>query len=320
MNFRKFVAGILSRVLGSGPTKLHGDEYAFILKARGNPYWQTMAEGIRDTAKARGIKAVIYLGEQDSDAEGFIAHCMTAIQRKPKVMVMAAVNPDVAVQCLKQATAAGIIVADIDGNISVEDAQKAGIKLAFSVGSDNFLIGQEAAEFAANLLKNSKSKVFVLEGAAENMPNQQRIDGFRAKLRELVPNADVVASISAEWDQLKAKNTTADILQKNPDIEVIYAVNDTMALGAAEAVRNSGKSEKVKIIGVDATAEARKAILEGHMTASVAQLSYLMGLRATELAIEAAQKPPAGLTEVIQTPLMTKESIASEKDPLNPRQ
>ena len=307
---------VLMAALPSVASAAQQDEYVFILKAKGNPYWTAMADGIKETAKAKGIKATVYQTETDRDAEGEITTCMTAIQRKPKVLVMAAVNPSVAVQCFKQASAVGIMVADVDANISVEDAQKAGIKLAFSAGSDNFLIGQEAGKFSAKLLNIPKPKIFILEGAVGNIPGKKRVDGFRTKFQELAPNVEIVASISAEWDRLKAMNMTTDLLQRQPDIDLIYAANDTMALGAAEAVRNSGKGTGIKIIGVDGTGDARKAILDGRLTASVAQLPYLMGMRATELAIEAAQQSKTGLTEIIPTPVLTKESITAKTDPL----
>ena len=53
-------------------------------------------------------------------------------------------------------------------------------------------------------------------------------------MKEVLPKAIIVASISAEFDRLKAMNIALDVLQRQPDLDIIYAANDTMALGAAK--------------------------------------------------------------------------------------
>ncbi|MGE4351672.1 MAG: substrate-binding domain-containing protein [Bdellovibrionales bacterium] len=292
------------------------DGYVFLLKGRGNPYWTAMAEGIKDTAKEKGITPSIYFTETDRAAEEDLNTCMTMIQTKPKIIVMAATTPNIAIQCFKQATKEKIVVADIDANISIADARKAGVKMAFSVGSDNFLIGQNAAEYAKKTVAKHDPSVFVLEGAVGNIAGKKRADGFTSKLKEIMPAAKIVGSVSAEWDRLKALNTVTDLLQRQPNLDIIYAANDTMALGAVEAVCNAGKAQQIKIIGVDGTIDARKAVMNGRLTATVAQLPYLMGKRAVELALESAQGDVTEKMEIMQTPILTKEMLVSNKDPM----
>jgi len=291
------------------------DEYIFILGARGNPYWTAMADAINETAKAKNIKAIVYQTESDRDAEGELNICQTAIQRKPKVLVMQAINASIGIECFKQATSAGIIVADVDAHLTVDEAEKAGIHLAYTVGSDNFLIGQEAAKFVGGIVGKTDPKIFILEGSAGSITSQKRVDGFSTRIKSMMPSAKIVASISAEWDRLKAINTTADILQRQPDIDIIYAANDMMALGAAEAVHNANKTS-IKIIGVDGTADARKAVLDGRLTATVAQLPYLMGIRTTELAIAVTQQQKINQVEITPTPVLTSEYLKSGNAPL----
>ncbi len=209
-----------------------------------------------------------------------------------------------------------IVFADVDGSFSVADAAKAKLKLAFSVGSDNYIIGQEAAKYAAGIAGKPDPKIFILEGTVGAVQGRKRVDGFKDRLKELVPQANIVASITADFDRLKAMNSTLDLLQREPSLDLIYAANDTMALGAAEAVRNLGHEKKIKIIGVDGTVDARKAIVDGRMTASVAQLPYLMGMRAVDLIIEATERKKTGLSETTATPVLTKELIKTNKDPL----
>lgn len=303
-------------IIPLGKSYAEDNSYAFILVARGNSYWTAMADGIQDAAMKKGINAIIYNTEGSTDAEQQLNICQTAIQSHPKAIVMAAINPSVATQCFKAAQAAGIIAADIDGSFSVADAQKAGVNLAFSVGSDNYVIGQEAAKYVASIAGKPDPKIFVLEGTVGSVQARKRADGFKDRIKELMPKADIVASITADFDRMKAMNTALDVLQRQPNLDIIYAANDTMALGAAEAARNLHRDTQIKIIGVDGTADGRKAILEGRMTASVAQLPYLVGSRSVDLVTNAVTSHKTGVSVTTETPVLTKDLITANKDPL----
>jgi D-allose transport system substrate-binding protein len=291
-------------------------DYVFILAAHDNPYWNTLGEGIKDAAKTKGITPIIYMAQNGQDAEGELNICLTAVLRKPKIIVMGSLNANVGIQCFKEAAEQGIIVADIDATVSVAEAEKAGIKLAFSVGSDNYSVGQEAAKYVKRIASKPDPKILILEGIAGSVPGQKRVMGFQKEIQQRMPKANIVASISASWDRLKAMNIALDLLQRQPDLDIIYAANDTMALGAAEAVRNLGREKQIKIIGVDGTSDARKAIMENRITASVAQLPYLMGMRSVELAIDAVTNHTTGKSEITATPVLTKDLLEANKDPV----
>ena len=320
MSFKKNLTLILALILATGfPMAMANaadGEYVFITAGHDNPYWTTLGEGIKDGAKAKGVTAIVYEAKDNRDVEGELNLCLTALLRKPKIVVMGSLNASIAIQCFKKAAQEGIMVADIDATLSVAEAEKAGIKLAFSIGSDNTLVGEEAAKYVAAIAAKPDPKIFVLEGLAGSIPGQKRVTGFKAKIQTLLPRASIVASLAADWDRLKAMTMTLDLLQRQPDIDIIYAANDTMALGATEAVRNLHRDMQIKIIGVDGTEDARKAVREGRLTASVAQLPYLMGLRSVDLAIEATAAHTTGRTETTATPVLTKELIEANKDPI----
>lgn len=308
-------AFLIFALLLATPAHAADGEYIFILKARGNPYWNAMVQGIQDTAKEKNINASVHQISTDSAAEEQLNLCQALIEKQPKVLAVSAVTPAVGIQCMKAAQAKGIVVADMDSNISVEEAKKNGIKLAYTVGSDNLTIGREAAKYAAPLLKKG-DEVAVLEGAAGSVPGNRRRDGFKKELKKLRPDAKIVASVSADWDRLKAGSVTTDLLTRNPGLDLIYACNDMMGLGAAEAIRTAGKEGRIKVIAVDGTADARKAVLAGRMEATVAQLPYLVGKRAVELAIAAVKNKTTGVTKTVATPILTKTVIQADKDPL----
>jgi D-allose transport system substrate-binding protein len=291
------------------------DEYVFILRAKGNPYWSAVAQGITETAHEKGIQAIVYQGQSETSAEEQLDLCSTAIQRKPKFLAITAATVSVGIECLRKAQAQGIKIAEMDSTIPAEEAEKQGVKLLFSVGSDSFIIGKKAAQYALSLIGNGESQILVLEGAVGSPAGTLRANGFKEELQATAPQAKIVSSISAEWDRMKAMNITTDILQRFPALKLVYAANDLMALGAVQALKTQGKLAQVQVIGVDGTQDARRAILAGEMTATIAQLPYLIGKRAVELGAEVAAGRPVPAREVTDTPILTKALLLSNTDP-----
>lgn len=190
----------------------------------------------------------------------------------------------------------GILLGDVDATLPPDALNGTGLALQFAVGSDNFEVGRRGAEFLAEELKQRSPKVFVLEGPVGGTVARQRREGFTSRFRELRPDAEIVGSIAADWDRLKAFQFTSDILQRFPNLDAVFAANDTMALGAVEAVRAGRKT--VTVLGVDGISEAREQINQGKLRATVAQLPYLIGKRVVELAVH----PEPGTREIVPNP------------------
>jgi ABC-type sugar transport system substrate-binding protein len=219
---------------------------------------------------------------------------------------MGAIKIQVGIQCLKKASDAGIRVAGMDSTLPIEDARRGGVELSFAVGSDNYKIGESAAEYAATLLDGKSTEVLVIEGAVGSSAGVLRAKGFKEKLHKLAPQAIVVNSLSGEWDRLRAMNITSDTIQRNPHLGIVFAANDPMALGAVEALKSMNKLEQVAVIGVDGIADARKSIAAGELRATVAQLPYLVGKRTVELAIDVLHGKKVQQNETTETPVLTK--------------
>jgi ABC-type sugar transport system substrate-binding protein len=156
----------------------------------------------------------------------------------------------------------------------------------------------------------------VIEGLSGNVTGQKRATGFAARLAELAPGLEIVASLPGDWDRGKAASITNDILIRNPDLVGIFAANDGMALGAVESVFAAGKGDQVIIIGVDGNSDAVKSIKAGRLSASVAQLPYLVGKQAVEnvqMAL-AGKEVPADIQ--VPTLVLTQEVMEANTEPM----
>jgi len=257
-------------------TETRDADMAVLIKSLTNPYWKTFHDGLLDTSQLLGRDVYIQGLTAEDQSEVQLNQCENALLRNPKVMLFSAVNSVNLLPCLQKAHARGIVLVDLDGNVDEKIADSAGIKVAFSVASNNYELGVKAAEY----LSDTSGKVLIIEGLSGSEPGLLRVNGFKDNLSD---NLEVVASLPGDWDRLKAANITNDVLTRNPDLKIVYAVNDLMALGAAETLRSRGRDDVI-VIGIDGIADAVKAINEGRMTASVAQLPYLIAKQGLEKA------------------------------------
>jgi len=291
--------------------------YGVLLKTLSNPFWGAMEQGVRDGAKAADVEYFMQAVESDQAAEPQLNTCNTMLERKPKVMITAAINSTILLPCLKRANELGMPVVDLDANLDHAIAEKAGVKIAFTIGSDNVAAGKQGADWLVGKLgKDAKGAVLVIEGLSGNITGQKRANGFKEALAAAAPGLKVAASLPGDWDRQKAANITNDILTRNPDLIAIFCANDGMALGAVESVFAAGKGGKVTIIGVDGNSDAVKSIKAGRLDASVAQLPYLVGKQAVETAKKVLAGTKAAEYTYVPTLVLTKKVLEDGKEPM----
>jgi len=312
----KLGAAALAALVAAAPAHAEG-EYGILMKTLANPFWGAMGEGVEAGAQEAGVEYFMQAVESDQAAESQLNVCNTMLERSPVAMITAAINSTNLLPCLSRAQDEGIAVVDLDGNLDPAILQAEGIDITFSIGSDNVLAGAQGAEYMVEQLgADATGPVLVIEGLSGNITGEKRASGFADRLAELAPGLEIVASLPGDWDRGKAANITNDILTRNPDLMGIFAANDGMALGAVESVFAAGKGGEVVIIGVDGNSDAVKSISDGRLTASVAQLPYLVGKQAVEnvkVAVEGGDVPDQ---IIVPTLVLTKEVMDAGTEPL----
>ncbi len=290
--------------------------YGALMKTLANPFWGAMEKGVDAGAQEVGVDLFMQAVESDQAAEPQLNTCNTMLEKKPAVMITAAISSTNLLPCLKRANELKIPVVDLDGNLDPEITKKAGVDVAFHIGSDNQAAGGKAADYLASVLgKDAKGSVLVIEGLSGNITGAKRTHGFADELKTAAPGLSIVASLPGDWDSLKAANITNDTLQRYPDLAAIFCANDDMALGAVEAARAAGK-EKLVVIGVDGNVNAVKSINAGRLNASVAQLPYLVGKQAVETAKKVLAGEKVADFTYVPTLVLTKATLDAKSDPL----
>ena len=252
---------------------------AVIVKSVTSDYWKTVGAGVEAAMKADpSIKASFLGPNEETDIEGQIRIIESQISAKVDALAVAPSQADQVQPTLEKAVAAGIPVILVD-----TDLANFSKKSAF-VGTDNKLGGQLGGEFIAKALK-AGDEVAIIRGAAGDPVHNLREQGAKEAMEKA--GLKVIAIQPADSDRAKGQTVAENLLTANPNLKGIFATNDEMALGAANAAKSAGKT--LVIVGFDATNDALKAIEDGSMSGSVAQFPTKIGELGTLTAAKVAR-------------------------------
>lgn len=312
---KRLIVCLLVGIILGFPFIAQGAYVTAILKTLANPFWVAMQQGLLDEAIKQGISIEILAVPTEQDLEAQLNLCETALLRGPAVLLVSPITSLNLLPCLLKAVELKIPIIDLDGNLPLQETIQRGIPLVSQIASNNYQAGQMAAEYMIQQL-GGQGKVIAIEGISGNITGMTRVEGFINTIKEKAPGIQVVGRFAGDWDRLKAATITADVLTAHPDLRGIYCANDTMALGAVEAVIAAGKAGQVVVIGTDGIKDARDAIIAGRLSATVAQLPYLMGVMAVQTAVKVLAGEQVPLRQDVPLLLLTKQVLEEGTEPL----
>ncbi len=261
---------------------------AIILKTLANPFWVAMKEGIEKEAAALNVKVDIFAVDSEDDVQGQLKKFEDAVAQKTYDAIgFAPISPVSLIPAIVQANEAGLPVVNIDEKVNMEELKNAGGSIVAFVTTDNKQVGEKGATYLSEVIGNA-GEVAIIEGKAGNTSGENRRDGAKAFF-DTQSGIKVVASQPADWDRVKALDVAANIIQKNPNIKGFYCCNDTMALGAVQAVQNAGLEGKVFVVGTDGVPEAVQAVQDGTLLATVAQDPAKVGATSLQILVDSVK-------------------------------
>ncbi len=239
-----------------------------------NPFFKVIGDNITEEASKHGYDALIV--SADSDVARQSNQVKDFIVKKVSAIILSPADSKGIVPVIQEANAAGIPVFTVD-----VPCQEAGVKIVTQVATDNLGGGREAANAMIEALKGQGGKIGVLD-LKQVESCILRVKGFKEVLAEHNATAAAKIEIVSELDGGGAKDkgykAAEDMLQANPDLIGIFAINDPSALGARGALEKAGRAEKVVIIGFDGQPEGKQAIRDGKIYADPIQFPEKMGI------------------------------------------
>ncbi len=291
-----FVAG-LSWACNRGDGAGDAPSVALVLKTLNSPFFIELEAGARQAADSLGIELVVQAPDREIDVERQMQIIENLLQTGIDVLTLTPSGSREIVSAIAEANQAGVPVVIVDTRADAQALAEAEATIATFIGSDNVDGGRIAGRFVAEAL-GGQGRVAVVEGIPGHETGDSRLRGFREVIAEH-PGISIVASQTANWERDQAFNVTQNMLQSHSDLQAIFAANDMMALGAVEAIAAAGRTGDVLVVGFDALDEARQAIGEGRMAATIAQHPRDMG----RLAIESAWSILQGDTVPAEQPV-----------------
>lgn len=282
---------------------------ALVMKTSNNPFFIEMQKGAEEEAKKLGVNLTVQSAEREVDVEKQMQIVENLIQTKVAALCVTPSGSREIVPAIEKANSAGIPVLIIDTRVDAKALSESKGKIATFIGSDNYEGGKLAGEYMVKRL-GGRGKVAVLEGIPGHETGDSRLRGFRDAIKA-TPEVEIVASQTANWERDQGFNVFQNILQSRPDVQAVFACSDLMALGAVEAIAAAKKTGQITVVGFDASSEARNAIQQGSMDATVAQSPAMMGALAVENAYRLIKGEQIKDEFVVPIKLITKENAGA---------
>lgn len=245
-----------------------------VLSTLNNPFFVNMKDGAEKEAEKLGYDLVVLDSQNDPAKER--ANVEDLVQLGVIALLINPTDSDAVVKTVEVANKSNIPVITLD-------RQANGGKITSHIASDNIKGGEMAAEYVLDKFKDEKGPINVVEiqGIPGASATRDRGEGFH-NIMDKNDKFNFISIQAADFDRQKGLQVMKNIIQANPNIQVVFAHNDEMALGAVKAIKASGINALV--IGFDGNDDAKDSIDANEMTATIAQQPDLIGALGVELA------------------------------------
>lgn len=227
------------------------------------------------------------------------------IEDKVAAIVIAPGDSQRLVPALKKAADANIAIINIDNRLDPEAVRKAGMKPIPFISVDNEAGAYKVGKFLAEGV-TAPTEAAVLEGIRSADNAQQRARGAKRALLEN-QHIKIVASETANWKIDEAYEITKLMFAQHPNIKLVFAANDMMAIGAIKYLQENGKTQ-VKVAGYDALGEAITEIKAARMLVTIDQQAAEQGYQGIALANRLSQGDAVPEITLVDTRLITAKS------------
>lgn len=246
---------------------------AYIARAQADSFAAWLSNSILEEAdKYDDIKVTVFDGEAADDKQNALIE--NAITSKFDLIIIQPNNGEVQRSYAEKVIEAGILLITTNARI-------AGIKGASSVDADPYEQAAVNARVAVNQIPKN-ANVVVLNGPPGNFHADERRKSWQKEFFDKRPDVTIVGEQIANWNKDEAMNYMEDWVQVNDKIDAIISMNDNMAAGALEVVKNDDTYADILSYGVDGTVEAILLIKEGRMTSTTLQSAYALAIKLME--------------------------------------
>tara|TARA_Y100000287_G_scaffold125366_1_gene101167 strand:- start:269 stop:1300 length:1032 start_codon:yes stop_codon:yes gene_type:complete len=282
----------------------HAIEACLITKTDINPFFVKMKEGAKAKADELGIKLSTFAGKIDGDHETQVKAVETCIASGASGILIAASDTKAITTPLQQARDAGLLVIALDTPLEPITAADS------TFATDNFKAGQLIGEWAAASFGDTSKAIIAMlnlnisQPSVDVLRDQGFLTGFGIDTKDISKWGDeddprIVGNEPTNGNEEGGRDAMEKLLQKNPDINVVYTLNEPAAAGAYEALKAAGKADDgILIVSVDGGCPGVQDVKDGVIGATSQQYPLLMA----SLGVEAIKAWADNGTKPANTP------------------
>lgn len=293
---------IAAFIAGAGSLRAQEPVIGLITKTETNPFFVKMKEGAQAAAKAHGARLLTGSGKNDGDNAGQMTAMENMIAAGAQVILITVNDSKAIVPAIRKARAKGVLVIALDSPTDPVDVTDA------LFATDNYQAGILIGRYAKVVIGGKAARIATLDLFPGHPVGAQRHNGFLRGFGLPAPDArsttlgqpdEVVCMADSYGNQARGQAAMENCLQKNPDINVVYTINEPTAAGAYRALQAAGKEKQVLIVSVDGGCQGIRDVAAGVIAATAQQYPIRMAELGVAAGVEFIRsgKRPSGYTD-----------------------
>lgn len=274
----------------------------FVPKALVSPFYVAMYHKVLAEGKKLGVTVITEAPAAETDVTQQVHMIQDLINRHVNALIVGQTSVPGTRTVLREAISKGIKVVLVDTS-----SRSPGVNSVSALGSDNIEIGRLDAVEAVRAL-NGHGTVAIILGVPGQTSEIERLHGFN-QILHYFPSIKIIDEVVGNWTNSGGYKAYQDIVTAHPNVDLIFAESDEMAIGAGTAME--AKHVHQFIISADGVKQDMKMIEKGVLTGTVEQRPDLIGVDAVKFAVDALHGnavPPVYPTPIV---LVTKSNVAT---------
>jgi len=263
-------------------------------------FFNQIKQSVEAEAKSRGIEVITVDAKGDGPTQ--VNQIQDLLTRNVDALIYIPAGAAAATVPVKLAKAAGVPVINIDRN-------------ADGAPGDTFIATDSVAsanDVCKHIIEKAggKGKMVIIHGQKGTTPEVDRTKGCMEAVKAN-PDVKIVAEQwSNMWSQDEGFQIMQNMLQANPDVSIVFAQADGLALGAAQAIKVGKPSQKIVVGGFDGDTAALEALKNGVFDVTATQQTQKMGRMAVDMAVKIVGGEKVEPVQLLNATLTTKDNVA----------
>jgi fructose transport system substrate-binding protein len=303
------VGGIATAAVAGVATSAQGQEdikVALITKDATNPFFVKMRAGATAEAKRLGAELRYAAGKSSSDNAGQITAIENMVTAGVKGILITVADGKAQVPAILKARKAGVLVIALDTPTVPKSATDA------LFATNNFNAGILIGKYARAATKGKQVTIAMLDEHAGSSVGALRHNGFLSGFGIKNSDKQIVCVGNGQGQTAPSQTAMENCLQKNPNIDVVYTINEPSAAGAWNALKNAGKTQAgTVIVSVDGGCAGVRNVRNGIIDATSQQYPLRMASLGVAAVVRYAKtgKKVSGYTDT-GVNLIAKKALA----------